>query len=542
MRKIMINIKDNTLVFKYKTLKVSQNLLNTSVISNNELVFSDDYVLNNCEIVGLFLNDLVSEHKIEEIIFNTNDIALIFIDALGYIDSKLSLTFLQDSNLTYTLCEKLIMCKNISKINCYTIPTYLIELLDRHSIKVESRNEVLFASKFMMDNELDSFSKIYYKNSLMFNDGISSQDVDDFKTFCGINKYLKTIHFERYERNYLEIIARILYSQRKKNVTFQIHEDINNPNIIADIKALSKSLKKYDIELSLKYSKDYLEKNYSKQIIFTILKCCSILIFVIVCTIFCSVSFSNYRAYREVTKITNELKTLIGEEDYDDEDWVNEYGALLAQKDSNNNTLEITPAPTEDDSTENKSSIYINNYDKLLEVNKDTVGWLKVNGTKIDYPVVQTNNNDYYLSRNYYHRPDFYGWVFMDYKNNAKNLDDNTIIIAHNNYYSDVMFGTLPRVLNESWYTKESNLYIKFNTLYEKHVWKIFSIYVIDVTNDYLFENFVNDEEHQYYIDMVKNRSDIPLNTEVTTKDKMLTLSTCMEKERRLVVHAVMVK
>ena len=162
MKKIVINIKDNTLVFKYKIYKVSQNLLNTSIISNNELVFSDEYVVNNSEIVGLFLNDLVNEHKIDSITLNINDIALVFMDSFKYIDAKLKLTFLQDCNLSYTICEKIIACKNITEVDCYTIPTYLIELLDRNSVKVKSRNEVLFASKFMMENELDSFSKIYY--------------------------------------------------------------------------------------------------------------------------------------------------------------------------------------------------------------------------------------------------------------------------------------------------------------------------------------------------------------------------------------------
>ena len=74
MKKISIVIKDNSLFFKYKVKKMDEpNLLNTNVISNNELVFSDEYILENQKIVSLFIADLAKEHDIKNIVSVDND-------------------------------------------------------------------------------------------------------------------------------------------------------------------------------------------------------------------------------------------------------------------------------------------------------------------------------------------------------------------------------------------------------------------------------------------------------------------------------------
>ena len=74
MKKITVTIQENTILFKYRTNKpVEQNLMNTNVISNNELVFSDEYLLENSKIVSLFLSDLVIEKNITNIVISKAD-------------------------------------------------------------------------------------------------------------------------------------------------------------------------------------------------------------------------------------------------------------------------------------------------------------------------------------------------------------------------------------------------------------------------------------------------------------------------------------
>ena len=100
------------------------------------------------------------------------------------------------------------------------------------------------------------------------------------------------------------------------------------------------------------------------------------------------------------------------------------------------------------------------------------------------------------------------------------------------------MFGTLHRVLNSSWYNNEENLNIQFDTMYESMTWRIYSIYTIPKTSDYLKVTFKTNEEKQEYINMTKNRSIKDFQVEVTTDDKLLTLSTCTGDNDRLVIHA----
>ena len=185
--------------------------------------------------------------------------------------------------------------------------------------------------------------------------------------------------------------------------------------------------------------------------------------------------------------------------------------------------------------------VTLNSYKILKEVNPDMVGWLNVPNTKIDYPIVRGADNSMYLTTNFYKEADYNGWVFMDYRNNAIDLDDNTIIYAHNRYSSGIMFGTLPNLRKSSWFDKEENHYITFNTMDKVQKWRVFSYYTIKVTSDYLVTNFENIQEHEAFIKKITKRSKKNFKVDVTTDDKILTLSTCYNTKDRFVVHAVLI-
>ena len=129
----------------------------------------------------------------------------------------------------------------------------------------------------------------------------------------------------------------------------------------------------------------------------------------------------------------------------------------------------------------------------------------------------------------------------MDYRNSDTKLNQNTIIYGHNMYYSGIMFGTLHKTANKSWYTKEENLTISFNTMYETMNWKIFSIYRINKTSDYLITDFATEKDFNDYISKIKSRSINNFNVDITYEDKILTLSTCTGDNERLVVHAKLI-
>lgn len=180
------------------------------------------------------------------------------------------------------------------------------------------------------------------------------------------------------------------------------------------------------------------------------------------------------------------------------------------------------------------------NFDNLKKINSDVVGWIKVNGTNINYPFVQSKDNKYYLTHSFSKSYNNAGWVFLDYRNNNIN-NRNTIIYAHGRT-DKTMFGTLRKVLNNGWINNTNNYVIKISTEKENSLWQIFSIYHIPTTNDYLQTEFKDKREYQRFLNILKNRSNHNFNTSITSNNTILTLSTCYNDSEKMVVHAKLIK
>lgn len=176
---------------------------------------------------------------------------------------------------------------------------------------------------------------------------------------------------------------------------------------------------------------------------------------------------------------------------------------------------------------------------KLKTFNPDTIGFIKVMGTNINYPFVQTIDNDYYLNRSYDKTYNNAGWIFLDYRNNGFN-DKNTIIYGHGRI-NGTMFGSLKDTLKSSWQNNKDNYIIKISTEKENSIWQIFSVYKIATTSDYLQTTF-SDNEFESFINLIKGRSSYNFETNVTNEDKVLTLSTCYNDNDKMVVHAKLIK
>lgn len=176
---------------------------------------------------------------------------------------------------------------------------------------------------------------------------------------------------------------------------------------------------------------------------------------------------------------------------------------------------------------------------KLKTFNPDTIGFIKVMGTNINYPFVQSTDNDYYLNRSYDKTYNNAGWIFLDYRNNEFN-DKNTIIYGHGRI-NGTMFGSLKDTLKSSWQNNKDNYIIKISTEKENSIWQIFSVYKIATTSDYLQTTF-SDNEFESFISLIKGRSSYNFETNVTNEDKVLTLSTCYNDNDKMVVHAKLIK
>lgn len=181
------------------------------------------------------------------------------------------------------------------------------------------------------------------------------------------------------------------------------------------------------------------------------------------------------------------------------------------------------------------------NFDKLIQENKDTVAWIEVMGTNIDYPVVQTNNNSYYLKHAFDNSISESGWIFSDFRNNLDALNQNTVFYGHGRLDGS-MFGTLKNTLQETWYQQKENHIIRLSTPKENTIWQIISVYTIEQENYYITTHFTA-ENFNTFLKTIQKRSIHKFNTTLNVNDKILTLSTCQNNfGLRMVVHAKLIK
>ncbi len=179
-------------------------------------------------------------------------------------------------------------------------------------------------------------------------------------------------------------------------------------------------------------------------------------------------------------------------------------------------------------------------FEKLLAVNKETTGWIFVPGTNINYPFVQSKDNNYYLTHSFDKKYNDAGWIYLDHRNDINNLSKNNILYGHARI-DKTMFGSLKNVLKKTWYNNKDNHVVKISTEKENTLWQIFSIYHTKTDPYYITVNFT-DEEFNNYINKVLNKSIYNFDANVNTNDIILTLSTCYGDNEKLILHAKLIK
>lgn len=180
-------------------------------------------------------------------------------------------------------------------------------------------------------------------------------------------------------------------------------------------------------------------------------------------------------------------------------------------------------------------------FEPLLNVNPEVVGWIQIKGTNINYPFVQTLDNKYYLKHSLNKSWNSSGWVFLDYRNSMNELDQNTIIYAHGRV-DGTMFGTLKDTMEEKWLSDPDNYVLKISTPFQNYLFEVFSIYHLPTTTDYLSINFDSNQEYLDFLHLITNRSVHQFDCDVDVTDKIITLSTCYNNTEKMVMHAKLIK
>ena len=188
-------------------------------------------------------------------------------------------------------------------------------------------------------------------------------------------------------------------------------------------------------------------------------------------------------------------------------------------------------------------------YAKLYATNNDFVGYLEAKGVNLSLPVVQTNNDDTYLEKNFYGQSTKYGCPFVTYLNNIEPLDLNTVIFGHH-MNDKTIFGALDHYKSIDGF--KSAPVITFNTLYKNYKWKVIAAFITNAEekddNGYVFQYYFTSlstqERFSAYLNELAQRSLYDTGVDVLPTDKLLTLSTCSHEfeDARFVVVARLVR
>lgn len=255
----------------------------------------------------------------------------------------------------------------------------------------------------------------------------------------------------------------------------------------------------------------YLEKNNKKNIGIILFRILSIII-ILIC-IFALFQWQKENSLN--SNLQDDLSNLIFEKNLETSDV-----PLNSEPESSENIV------SEEDTSSNNIIPLEVDFNALTKKNSEAVAWIKINNTNINYPIVKTSDNFYYLTRNFNKEKNSAGWIFADFRNNFETLDKNTIIYGHNRR-NGTMFSNLNYYLDSKWYTDKNNKYFNFITKNQSFIAEIFSVYKVSSNNISLTNNFTSTEELLENIEAWKNASIYDFETDVTVEDNLLTLYTC---------------
>ena len=172
---------------------------------------------------------------------------------------------------------------------------------------------------------------------------------------------------------------------------------------------------------------------------------------------------------------------------------------------------------------DSNSNSVLSKYNKLIADNEDYRCWLKMDNTKIDYPVVQSNDNSYYLDRDFNKNYLAAGSIFMDFRNDFDN--DKSVVIYGHNMRNDTMFGELDNFKKESFFNENNKFKIEYKD--KTYTYEVFSVYIGDASENFVEVEFDSDEDYIDYLNRIKSKSLFKSDIEVSNNDKIVTLYTC---------------
>ena len=151
-------------------------------------------------------------------------------------------------------------------------------------------------------------------------------------------------------------------------------------------------------------------------------------------------------------------------------------------------------------------------FDSLKQINSDIVGWIIMEGTQVNYPVVQGSNNSYYLNHSYDKKWSSFGSIFMDYSSSSDFSDRNTFIYGHHTRNGS-MFGEVNKYMDVNFYNEHPFFFLY--TPNGNYKAEVFSVYTADALSDSYDQSFASKDEFQQYIEMIRGKSKYYIDTKI---------------------------
>jgi len=347
MHKILIEVKKNTLSFSlYSYRGKVENLNDTNIVDTEKMVFSDNYINDNIDLIRSFFSLIVIKKNIDKVNVNINAIFPLVFRVICDIPNIKTINLLEDKNISYIIFEKLLESKYIENLNCYSMSEFMLnKLYIDKNMNIKSRCEVLFLSNFMELNNFHTYSDIYYQKVISIDCNMKKIDREDIETFFRFNNTLKVVNLFNINELSIKFILELIKINNKKNIKLILEQEKNDKDIISLLDKIVNSNKKIiknnNIKLKVKYTKEYREKNTLKQINLSFFRLILIL-FIILSSL--AIIIFNIK-YKDDTNNINDEMNEIDEvidlnqiDKYIKEDEIIEEEEDVIQEDKNNNT------------------------------------------------------------------------------------------------------------------------------------------------------------------------------------------------------------
>ena len=407
-----------------------------------------------------------------------------------FLESELQNDNINDVSLKSTIK----MIKNIVNYYLKKIDDLLQNNDKKYNFKIENIERDIIE---MMFNNIDNIQDLLIKHSYEINKNSISNDIINIKLMLiFIKKKLKDIGVNKkyYIKDNINFKKNAFIDKKEENK----HKNMFRP---CNLENENNGCNKNNLTQSDNTVKDIVKKKNVKVINKSFLN-----IMIIVSLLGINVSIFNIFMHRYSSIKTNEItKNVSSYITVDNEEQENEYSDKIK---------------------------------RLKEINSDTIAWLKVKGTTIEYPVVKSSDNEFYLSHSFDKSYNKAGWIFADFRNSFDDNDDNLIIYGHN-MMDGSMFNSLKMVIKSEWYENEDNHLILLMTENKQNVYKVFSTYKISAQDYETITKYESKENFKTYLNFIKKKSIFNYNTDVNEENQILTLSTCDDNSNyRIVLHA----